>query len=81
MITSEVRAVPDAAGTLGKEGWGCPWSGPTGGQCVEAKRLPDQRIALRHSRDPEGPALIYTPAEMEAFIRGCQAGTADYLLG
>ncbi|MBF9073678.1 DUF397 domain-containing protein [Streptacidiphilus sp. NEAU-YB345] len=67
------------AGDLGDEGWECPWSGPNGGQCVEVKRLPDGRVAVRQSTDPSGPALIYTAEEIGAFVRGAKAGLADHL--
>lgn len=68
------------AGELGSEGWHKPWSGGNGGNCLEAMKLADGRIALRQSTDPEGPALIYTTAEMLAFIEGAKAGEADFLL-
>lgn len=48
------------------------------GNCVELGELLDGTgIAIRNSRDPEGPALIYTRAEIEAFIRGAAAGEFD----
>ncbi|MGP3950788.1 DUF397 domain-containing protein [Streptomyces sp. 7N604] len=65
---------------LGSEGWHKPWSGGNGGNCVEAMRLHDGRVALRQSDDPEGPALIYTSGEILAFIEGAKAGQADFLL-
>lgn len=52
------------------------------GNCVECAVLPgDAGIAVRNSRDPEGPALIYTPAEIEAFILGVRDGDFDHLMG
>ncbi|NUP41515.1 MAG: DUF397 domain-containing protein [Streptomyces sp.] len=63
---------------LGEQGWERPWSGPNGGQCVELKRLSDGRVALRQSTDPAGPALIYTPDEIGAFVRGVKDGLADH---
>lgn len=68
------------ASDLGNDGWHCPWSGGNGGNCVEARKLSDGRIALRKSTDPHGPALIYTRGEFDAFIRGAKAGQADFLL-
>jgi Domain of unknown function (DUF397) len=68
------------AESLGPEGWLRPWSGGNGGSCVEAMKLPDGRIALRQSTDPQGPALLYTSAEMAAFIHGAKTGEADFLL-
>lgn len=50
------------------------------GNCVEMARLPDGGIAVRNSRDPNGPALIYTLAEIEAFIGGARDGDFDNLL-
>lgn len=66
------------ASELGELGWERPWSGPNGGQCVELKRLSDGRVAVRQSTDPDGPALIYTPDEMRAFVRGVKDGLADH---
>jgi hypothetical protein len=51
------------------------------GSCVEVAELPDGEVAVRNSRDPRGPALVYTPAEITAFIRGVKDGEFDYLGG
>ena len=51
------------------------------GNCVEIAKLPgDAGFALRNSRDPNGPALIYTRAEIEAFISGAADGDFDSLI-
>ncbi|MDT4991436.1 MAG: hypothetical protein QOH97_1328 [Actinoplanes sp.] len=50
------------------------------GNCVECAALPEGGVAVRNSRDPGGPALIYTPAEIEAFILGVRDGDFDNLL-
>ncbi|WP_326599845.1 DUF397 domain-containing protein [Streptomyces sp. NBC_01803] len=68
------------ARNLGSEGWLKPWSGTNGGNCVEALKLADGRVALRQSTDPDGPALIYTQSEIESFVRGAKRGEADFLL-
>ncbi|MGW7758994.1 DUF397 domain-containing protein [Streptomyces violaceusniger] len=68
------------ASDLGSEGWHKPWSGGNGGNCVEAMRLDDGRVAIRQSTDPDGPALIYTRNEIMAFIEGAKAGEADFLI-
>jgi Domain of unknown function (DUF397) len=48
------------------------------GNCVELAALPDGAgVAVRNSRDPAGPALIYTADEIEAFIRGVAEGDFD----
>ncbi|HUZ23400.1 MAG TPA: DUF397 domain-containing protein [Streptosporangiaceae bacterium] len=49
-------------------------SGPTGGNCVEVAFLPSGDVAMRNSRQPAGPALIFTQAEWDAFIRGARDG-------
>ncbi|GHD33189.1 transcriptional regulator [Nocardiopsis kunsanensis] len=55
------------------------WSNPDG-NCVEVATLPGGDIAVRNSRDPEGPALVYTPDEIRAFVRGAKTGDFDALL-
>ncbi|HET9079122.1 MAG TPA: DUF397 domain-containing protein [Trebonia sp.] len=47
---------------------------------VEMARLSDGQVAVRNAADPEGPALIYTRAEIEALIGGAQDGDFDQLL-
>ncbi|WP_354638984.1 DUF397 domain-containing protein [Kitasatospora camelliae] len=34
-------------------------------------------IAMRDGRDPDGPALIFTPAEWQAFVLGARDGEFD----
>jgi hypothetical protein len=53
-------------------------SNPTG-CCVEAAALPGGEIAVRNSRHPSGPALIYTRAEVAAFLTGVKNGEFDDL--
>lgn len=53
-------------------------SGPQG-NCVELAALPDGDIALRNSRDPQGPALIYSREEIDAFLSGAKDGEFDLL--
>jgi hypothetical protein len=67
------------AASLGSQGWRKPWS-DNGGACLEAKKLPGGRVALRQSTDPTGPALILEPNEIAAFVNGAKAGLADDLL-
>jgi Domain of unknown function (DUF397) len=51
------------------------------GNCVELAELPEGAgIAVRNSKDPAGPALVYTQEEIEAFIRGAAAGDFDQFL-
>lgn len=65
---------------LGTDDWVKPWSGMNGGDCLEAKRLPGGRVALRQSTDPGGPALILEPNEIRAFVEGAKNGLADGLI-
>jgi hypothetical protein len=52
------------------------------GNCVELAALPGgAEIAMRNSRDPDGPALIYTSAEIAAFVQGAKEGDFDNLVG
>jgi Domain of unknown function (DUF397) len=49
-------------------------SGPTGGNCVEVAALADGQVAMRNSRQPEGPVLVFTRAEWDAFLLGARDG-------
>lgn len=49
------------------------------GECVEVAALPGGDVAVRNSRDPGGPALVYTRAEIAAFVRGVRLGEFDDL--
>jgi hypothetical protein len=44
---------------------------------VEVAMLPGPRWAVRDSRDPDGPVLIFTKAEWVAFSLGAKAGEFD----
>ncbi len=50
------------------------YSGPTGGNCVEVAFLPDGDVAVRNSRHSDGPALVFTKSEWEAFLGGARDG-------
>jgi hypothetical protein len=49
------------------------------GNCVEVTTLPGGGVAVRNSRDPQGPALVYTRDEVSAFLEGAKGGEFDYL--
>ncbi|MFF5207216.1 DUF397 domain-containing protein [Streptosporangium sp. NPDC000396] len=65
------------------------FSGSNGGDCVEVAELRDvtdgpehkaghiELIAVRDSRDPDGPKLFFTPAEWDAFLNGVKADEFD----
>ncbi len=50
------------------------------GACVEVAVLPEGGIAVRNSRFPTGPALVYTRAEIAAFLAGAKDGEFDSVL-
>ena len=60
--------------------WHASHLGGDDGKAVEMATLPDGRVAMRNAADPEGPALIYTRAEIEALIQGAKDGDFDNLL-
>lgn len=51
------------------------------GNCVEVAMLPDGGVAMRNSRHPDGPALVYTRAELTAFVEGAKDGDFDAFVG
>ncbi|WP_007024563.1 DUF397 domain-containing protein [Saccharomonospora iraqiensis] len=53
--------------------------GNGGADCVEVAPTPDGRIAVRDSKHPEAGALLFTRAEMAAWVEGCRAGEFDDL--
>ncbi|MDP9867149.1 MULTISPECIES: DUF397 domain-containing protein [Streptosporangium] len=65
------------------------FSGDNGGDCVEVAELKDvtnspghkaghtDLIAVRDSKDPDGPKLFFTPAEWDAFVKGVKADEFD----
>jgi len=48
------------------------YSNPSG-NCLEAAMVP-VGVAVRNSRFPDGPALVFTGAEWDAFLRGVKDG-------
>lgn len=48
------------------------------GACVEIAPF-SEGIAIRDSKEPDGPILTYTVAEWRAFLHGAKAGEFDNL--
>ena len=48
------------------------YSGANGGNCIEVADLPGT-VAVRDSKHPDGPALLFTPAEWAAFTARVKA--------
>jgi len=51
-------------------------SGPNCDNRVEVAFV-DEAIAVRDSKNPDGPALIFTAAEWDAFVGGAKDGEFD----
>lgn len=45
--------------------------------CVEVAEL-SAAVAVRDSKHPAGPALVFTPAEWAAFVAGVKDGEFDH---
>ena len=69
-----------AASALADVTWQKSQHSNPNGACVEVALLPDGGIAVRNSRFPGGPALVYTRAEIAAFLAGAKAGEFDHVL-
>jgi hypothetical protein len=68
------------AGELGDVTWLKSRSGSPQGNGVELAALPGGAVAMRNSRFPDGPALVYSRAEIEALVLGAKDGDFDHLL-
>jgi hypothetical protein len=51
------------------------------GNCVQTAKLPSGGVAIRNSRQPDGPALLFGDAAIRAFLEGIKNGEFDELLG
>ena len=51
-------------------------SGPYSHNCVEIAFV-DDAIAMRDSKHPDGPVLLFTQAEWDAFVLGAKDGEFD----
>jgi hypothetical protein len=72
-------AASGRADELGPLTWRKSAASNPNGDCVELAPLPTGDVAMRNSRDPRGPALIYTRAEIAAFLAGAKDGQFDDL--
>ncbi len=53
------------------------YSGANGGTCVEVGAMAGSAVAVRDSKDPDGPRLAFSPAEWQAFTHQVRAGMFD----
>ncbi|WP_424529927.1 DUF397 domain-containing protein [Sphaerisporangium viridialbum] len=49
-------------------------SGSDGGECVEVATNLPSAVAVRDSKNPHGPALVFTPGEWKSFLGGVKVG-------
>lgn len=54
-------------------------SSDTGGQCVEVAGSLPGIVAIRDSKDPNGPALLFSTYEWRMFVADIKAGRFDSL--
>ncbi len=50
------------------------------GHCVEVAASAVGNVAIRDSKDPNGPILVYKPSEFRAFLEGARNGEFDGLV-
>jgi Domain of unknown function (DUF397) len=50
------------------------YSSGNGGACVEVARNLRGTVAVRDSKDPAGPALIFSPRDWQAFTEAVKSG-------
>ena len=50
------------------------YSGTNGGNCVEVARNLPGVVVVRDSKNPAGPALIFTPGDWHTFTAGLRSG-------
>lgn len=62
-----------AAGELGRIRWRKSRHSSPQGNCVEVAALPGGLVAVRDSRRPSGPALIFARSEWSAFTGAVRA--------
>ncbi|WP_330253969.1 DUF397 domain-containing protein [Nocardia sp. NBC_00565] len=46
----------------------------SGSDCVEVAHLGHSMVGVRDSKNPTGPALVFTPSEWDAFTAAVQNG-------
>jgi len=77
-MRSFANGVPGAA--RGHVPWLKGGASTAEGNCVELAPLAGGHVAVRNSRDPQGPALVFTRCEIAALAAGVRAGEFDFLM-
>jgi len=55
-------------------------SSGNGGQCVEVADNLSGVVAVRDSKSPDGPKLLFTPTQWKSFVSGVKTGEFDSLI-
>lgn len=55
------------------------YSSSNGGTCVEVARNLPGLVAVRDSKDPDGPVLSFTPDDWQVFAATVKAGAVNLL--
>jgi hypothetical protein len=67
------------AAIVGEDGWQKGEPSDTT-NCVEAREGADGGVEIRDSKDPDGPVLRFSRAEMRAFVEGAANGDFNNLI-
>lgn len=76
MSTIDRKTKGGAGMDLSRVQWRKATASQANGECIEVAFVPGA-VAMRDSKDPEGPALLFTAAEWAAFLGGAKAGEFD----
>jgi hypothetical protein len=79
-MTHTYNGMPSTSAGLASASWQKSAHSNPNGACVELALLPDGEVAVRNSRFPAGPALVYTRAEIAAFLAGAKDGEFDHVV-
>jgi hypothetical protein len=70
---------PHSSGDPGVLQWKKASASYANGDCVEVASLPDGRVGLRDSKDPDGPVLQFSASEWRAFLDGAASHEFDLI--
>ncbi|MBF6440071.1 DUF397 domain-containing protein [Nocardia cyriacigeorgica] len=63
---------------LGAANWFKSTKSAGGQDCVEVAHLERGRVGVRDSKNPTGPALVFTPSEWDTFLNRTRSGGLDH---
>ena len=65
-----MESIPDLTGAR----WRKSSHSSAQGQCVEVAAVPSRQVAVRDSKNPEGPALVLSRAAFAQFLYAAASG-------